>query len=197
MLGGSWGGAVAKLKIAYLPDLESIVFGLAVALLSGLLVLSGRPINNRRFNFYNYCNQILDLVVESNRKNRIFLGSVFMERALWVAVILIALYAWHYELSAGPMFFGIGALVLGVGLFSFYKSTQRSSACIATEKNNPLLDVDMNRGRKGVVVGILAVGSFLVIGAGAFRHPPMIDSQNLKSGTGGFSHIVETSLPLL
>ena len=47
-----------------------------------------------------------------------------------------------------------------------------------------------------MVVGILAVGSFLVIGAGAFRYPPMIDSQNLKSGTGGFSHIVETSLPL-
>jgi putative ABC transport system permease protein len=196
MLGGSWGGAVAKLKIAYLPDLESIVFGLAVALLSGLLVLCWSTYQQSKVQLLQLLQPDPGFGGRIKPKKSKYLGTVFMERALWVAVILIALYAWHYELPAGPMFFGIGALVLGVGLFSFYKSTQRSSACIASEKNNPLLDVDMNRGRKGVVVGILAVGSFLVIGAGAFRHPLMIDSQNLKSGTGGFSHIVETSLPL-
>jgi putative ABC transport system permease protein len=196
MLGGSWGGAVAKLNIAYLPDLESIVFGFAVSLLSGLLILCWA-------NYQQSKAQLVELLQpDYGPKARVkpqrspFSVTHFIEGGLWAGVIILALYAWCHDLPAGPMFFGIGALVLSVGLFSFYKSTKWSFASIAPEKKNPLLNIDTSRGRKVVVVGILAMGSFLVIGAGAFRQPPMIASQNLKSGTGGFSHIVETSLPL-
>ena len=91
MLGGSWGGAVAKLKIAYLPDLESIVFGLAVALLSGLLVLFWSTYQQSKVQLLQLLQPGPGFDGRIKPKKSNFLGSVFMERALWVAVILIAL----------------------------------------------------------------------------------------------------------
>ena len=46
------------------------------------------------------------------------------------------------------------------------------------------------------VVGMLAVGTFLVVGAGAFRQSPPEQSNDFQSATGGFSYIMKTSLPL-
>jgi putative ABC transport system permease protein len=196
MLGGSWGGAVSKLKIAYLPDLESIIFGLVISLLSGFLVLCWATYQQSKTQLLQLLQQESDLGARVKPQRSYFGGFVFIEVGLWAGVIILALFAWHQDLSAGPIFFGIGALVLSIGLFSFYQSMLSSSACIDSEKKTPLLNIDTSRGRKVVVAGILAMGSFLVIGAGAFRQSPMIDAENSKSGTGGFSHIVEMSLPL-
>ena len=46
------------------------------------------------------------------------------------------------------------------------------------------------------VVGMLSVGTFLVVGAGAFRQSPPEQSNDFQSATGGFSYIMKTSLPL-
>ena len=47
-----------------------------------------------------------------------------------------------------------------------------------------------------MVVGMLATGAFLVIGAGAFHQKPIEDPLLRESGTGGFSHLLSSSLPI-
>ena len=47
-----------------------------------------------------------------------------------------------------------------------------------------------------MVVGMLATGAFLVIGAGAFHQKPAQDPLLRESGTGGFSHLLSSSLPI-
>ena len=64
------------------------------------------------------------------------------------------------------------------------------------EEKNLLDNLDSRMGRKITGVGILAVGTFLIVGAGAFRKGQSENTLLKRSETGGFTHIVKTSLPL-
>ena len=86
------------------------------------------------------------------------------------------------------------SLVLTAGLGGFFRFHKKTKHNVGEPKF--LLQLDRRIGRKLIVVGILAVGSFLVIGAGAFRQKAAEDCSKLDSGAGGFSHILKTSLPL-
>ncbi len=198
MLGGSWGGAVAKLNLHYAPDIKSVIVGTAASLLGGMIVLiwvcnrqiNGQPVELLRagenFDLSNVTDRPVPYLVRSN----------LIEPVIWVGVFALAFCSLFYPLPSGPMFFGIGALVLTGGLTRFYRKLNRASGR-RTHKNNKLLrNLDKRSGRKAIVVGILSVGAFLVIGAGAFRQNQVKYSRDLKSGTGGFSHILKTSLPI-
>ena len=47
-----------------------------------------------------------------------------------------------------------------------------------------------------VTVGSMAAGAFLVVSTGAFRKSPETDSENFRSGTGGFSFWGESASPI-
>ena len=62
---------------------------------------------------------------------------------------------------------------------------------------------DLNRrnagrriGRSLVTVGVMAAGSFIVVSTGAFRKNAFVSCHEKASGTGGFSFLGETSLPI-
>ena len=52
------------------------------------------------------------------------------------------------------------------------------------------------KGRALVTVGSMAAGAFLVVSTGAFRKSPETNSENFRSGTGGFSFWGESASPI-
>jgi putative ABC transport system permease protein len=197
MLGKSWSGAVARIEIFYLPTSSSILLGLcAVTLISFItlvwisrkvfrkspieLMQSGQYLKHERLNERNHRRANL------NHKT---------EGILWASVLLIIAGIWKMQLPIGPGFFGIGGLVLVTGLLRYWRYS-RSLSWAKVDSFNLLRRLEARPARKITVVGMLAVGAFLVIGAGAFKQNSDEDILDKSSGTGGFSHMFKTSLPI-
>ncbi|MDA9119093.1 FtsX-like permease family protein [Opitutales bacterium] len=194
MLGGSWGGAVSNLQIIYAPTAQSIGIGALASFCMGLFTLAWVSRKQSRqapvalLNGREFMVPYSNFEIKKKEWGRWFLFSI------WTTAILLSIFGWLHQLPMGPTFFGVGALVLTAGLgeyFRFHRSTKHNVG-----EPKFLLQLDRRIGRKLTVVGILAVGSFLVIGAGAFRQKAAEDCSKLDSGTGGFSYILKTTLPL-
>ena len=91
--------------------------------------------------------------------------------------------------------FGLGGLVLVAGLLRYWRYNYSGSST-KVESFNLLQRLETPSARKITVVGMLAVGAFLVIGAGAFRQSTIEDIWDKRSGTGGYSHIFKTTIPI-
>ena len=194
MLGGSWGGAVSNLQIIYAPTALSIGIGALASFCMGLFTLvwvSRKQSRQAPVALLNGGEFIVPC--SSSEIKKPDWGRWFLV-AIWTTAILLSIFGWLNQLPMGPIFFGVGALVLAAGLGEFFRFHRNTKYNVDEPKF--LLQLDRRIGRKLTVVGILSVGSFLVIGAGAFRQKAAEDSSKLDSGTGGFSHILKTSLPL-
>ncbi|MDG1173259.1 MAG: ABC transporter permease, partial [Opitutales bacterium] len=194
MLEGSWGGAVSNLKIIYSPTAQSIGIGAFCSFFMGLFALAWVSRKQSRQAPVALLNggEFIESISYSEIKK--LDGGKWVSVAAWTTAILFCLLGWRNQLPMAPTFFGVGALVLTAGLVGFFRLHRKGRRKVHEDKL--LLQLDRRIGRKLTVVGILAVASFLVIGAGAFRQKAPVDSSKLDSGTGGFSHILKTSLPL-
>lgn len=198
MLNGAWGGAVSKLDIFYLPSMDSIITGTCasflVALVSLLWVLR-RQLKSRPIELIQ-AGEFLEKPSSPTKIKYRKWGWIGTEILVWTMLIGTVFYSWFFDLPAGPTFFGCGAMVLLGGMIRLFGNQAVAGPIDIRKKKDLLLHLDYRRGRKMTVVGMLAVGTFLVVGAGAFRQSPPEQSNDFQSATGGFSYIMKTSLPL-
>ena len=118
-----------------------------------------------------------------------------------VSIAAVSL-AWAIDFSgtgASMGFFGVGALLLTSGIL-FFRSRLATYAASVEDWRNA---TDLNRrnagrrvGRSMVTVGVMAAGSFLVVSTGAFRKGLPTSVHEVTSGTGGFSYLGESALPV-
>jgi putative ABC transport system permease protein len=119
--------------------------------------------------------------------------NLWVEGLLWICALVLFGYSICSDTFPGPSYFGIGALFLTAGIL---RMVRLSRARAPKNKDDLLGRLDFRSGRKIATSSLLAVGTFLVLGAGAFRQDLLNTSKIRISGTGGFSHIIHTSLPL-
>jgi putative ABC transport system permease protein len=120
--------------------------------------------------------------------------------ASFAAVALVAWAWWQGEPEPGA-FFGAGSLLLIAGLAGaawFFAALGRSEAARKlTITAMGLRSVTRRRKRSLASVALLACGTFLIIAVGANRLDANLNATKRSSGTGGFTLIGESTLPLL
>ncbi len=96
------------------------------------------------------------------------------------------------------VFFGAGSLLLLSGLFWFRAKLLFGAEAVHGTSLKAITRKNLGRraGRSLVTVGAMAVGSFLVVGTGAFRKEAPQSPESFKSGTGGFVFWGESAAPI-
>lgn len=192
MLGGAWGGAVSHLSILYAPTAKSVVLGGVLSFCIGLASLAWAG----RKQLKHTPNALLSGAewVEITDFEKPLRRAKKIEWAGWLIALGLLISFWFLDLPPGPIFFATGSMILTAGMARFFHVQNRKNFSSGSEII--LQCMQRKPGRKLMVVGMLATGAFLVIGAGAFHQKPAQDPLLRESGTGGFSHLLSSSLPI-
>jgi putative ABC transport system permease protein len=195
MLNDIWGAAVAQMTLMYSPSLESLVGGLLGSFLMGVITLTfvSRKQLKRAPAQLLQSGEFFRFPSQRRAKTIPFSINLWSEGFLWICTFVLLGYSIYSDTFPGPSYFGIGALCLAAGVL---RMVRRGRVHGPIKNDDLLVRLDFRSGRKIATAGLLAVGTFLVLGAGAFRQDPLNTSKIRISGTGGFSHIIHTSLPL-
>jgi putative ABC transport system permease protein len=200
LLGGHWSGAVSGASFQYDPAFASIINGGVVAAFICFLAMiwSTRKLLQRR------PQELLQAGIHHISSDT---RGMFRYRKRYQFVgILCLLFSLSLSLSVGltsslssMAFFGAGAFVLLGGLF--WLKGQFSGGATHQQgisKISELNQRNMGRraGRSLVTIGSMAAGTFLVVSTGAFRKTDSLSTENLKSGTGGFTYWGESATPI-
>jgi putative ABC transport system permease protein len=118
-----------------------------------------------------------------------------------LAILLLGFMLARADNTAPAAFFGVGALWLLAGL----ALSAAGIAALATSDTAAQLslagiavrNVTRRRKRSLAILALLACGSFLIASIGVFRLDAESDADQPSSGTGGFSLIGESSLPIV
>jgi putative ABC transport system permease protein len=121
----------------------------------------------------------------------------------WLCVGLAAgqlLYGFTLPVSQqAGLFFGAGFLLLFAGILLVRRYLRQRTGRSLTEQASlwslGQLYVNRSPSRSVATIGLLAAGCFLVVAVGAFRKGT-VDVSSKTSGTGGYSLIAETDVPL-
>jgi ABC-type antimicrobial peptide transport system permease subunit len=122
-----------------------------------------------------------------------------------IAAVVGALFLLAGALTSGHdkaegYFFGAGALLLLGGIAGcralLFRMERAATVQRLTVGSLGVRNTARRRGRSLTAIGLLACGSFLVIGVGANRHDPNQDARRRSSGTGGFALYGESTLPV-
>jgi len=200
LLSGQWSGAVTGAQFEYSPSPNSLVLGGIGALIMSLFAMiwaNRKQLKHEPAELLNKGEHIDDKSAPA-RTQRLMNSSIPAIFALIAAGCL----SWTIELSgsgASMGFFGVGALLLTSGIL-FFRSRLASYASSGEQWSSA---TDLNRrnagrrmGRSMVTVGVMAAGSFLVVSTGAFRKGLPTSIHERTSGTGGFSFLGESALPV-
>lgn len=135
--------------------------------------------------------------------------SVVARQPRWTRAIAVAsgagavvIVAWAVAAGgvAGPVFFGAGALLLIAGICAAALLLNRMARRASTETLSPgamgLRSSTRRRPRSVATVSLLAAGSFMIIAVAANRLDAEANAHKRSSGTGGFTLIGETALPV-
>ena len=200
LLSGEWGGAVTGAQFGYSPDTNSLIFGGLGALVMSLLAMAWASRKQLRLEPTELLSKgelAGDEGLSSGKRK--WLDSVIPATVASVAAGCLALMIDFSGPDASMGFFGVGALLLVGGILCF-RSRLASYASKGGRWRNAM---DLNRrnagrriGRSIVTVGVMAAGSFLVVSTGAFRKAPLTSLHEKDSGTGGFSYLGESALPV-
>ncbi len=137
-------------------------------------------------------------VFSARRKNRIRQFTLII---LILIMALIAFYQIHSNDRLQPnLFFAAGSVFLII----LFILTGYIFEKIDSGKQDQfglfrliLKNIVRNRRRSLIVIVLLGIGSFLVITTGANKKDLFSDASNKSSGTGGFTYIAESTLPVL
>ena len=188
---------MSQLDISYLPTNSSVLLGLsAIASISLItLIWITRKIFRKSPVELMQSGQSMKYAGSFTTNHRWANFNHKSEVIAWGSVVFLFAGLWKMQLPIGPSFFVIGGLVLFAGLLRYWRCSN-SASWSRVDSSNLLRRLESRPARKIAVVGILAVGAFLVIGAGAFRQNSDEYKLANKSGTGGFSDIFKMTLPI-
>jgi putative ABC transport system permease protein len=200
LLSGEWSGAVTSARFEYAPSVGSVAAGGIGALWVSLAAMAWA---NRK-QLKREPTELLNKGEHAEEKR--FSDSKRKWFDSWIPGVLALIgslsLAWTIDLSgsgASMGFFGVGSLLLASGIL-FFRSRLATFAygtaiwMSATDLNRR--NAGRRAGRSMVTVGVMAAGSFLVVSTGAFRKGPPSSVHEATSGTGGFSFLGESALPV-
>ena len=117
-----------------------------------------------------------------------------------LAVGMVAMAATSEGEKAAEYFFGAGALLLIAGIAAcrvlLSRLERQSAHAHLTVGALGIRNSTRRTARSLTAIGLLASGSFLVIGVFSFYHGPHHGEQKRSSGTGGFALYGEATLPV-
>ena len=136
------------------------------------------------------------------------LKSKVQSRGVWIALAsglaAVAIVAWALVSGRNTdpgAFFGAGALVLIAGLASasawLSRLAQQTKAAHLTLHGLAMRGCARRRKRSLATIALLACGSFLIVAIGVFRLDANRDATRRDSGTGGFTLIGESTMPVV
>jgi hypothetical protein len=140
-----------------------------------------------------------DSATTPGKRHKVFLVSV--GSVLAASALLIG--AWSGSLSQVAGFFGAGTLLLVASLgYLWTRLAIRSAHLLAGTGNWAVSrlgfrNVSYRPGRSLLCVALIAFATFIIVAVDAFRRDDRQASMDPKSGTGGFSLLAESLLPLI
>ena len=194
LLNDAWGEAVSEFPIFYAPSMHSLVIGTSSSFFIGFIALLWVSFKQRKTN-------PIELIQSGGFQHHVIpkpkshvLAGTWIEVLVWLVLICVAVFATVSQLPPAVSFFGIGALILAGGLLRLFRLYGNRLEIRRRKQANLLENLDYRPGRKITLVGILATGTFMVVGAGAFKQnkPVDVDTSNAESG-GFFSYFKNKS----
>ncbi|MCP4708127.1 MAG: FtsX-like permease family protein [Planctomycetes bacterium] len=120
---------------------------------------------------------------------------------LIASLLMLVLFDTQNDQQAMGVFFGAGFLLLTASLaFShsiLSKAVSGTENLLKSMGNFAIRNASRRRGRSLAVIALLACGSFLVFSVGAFKKDPLANVDQRNSGSGGFTLVGESTLPVL
>jgi len=119
--------------------------------------------------------------------------------SLLIVILLIGIGHFYGNKNEAATFFSAGSLLLISGIGFFYAWLGRNFKKAGDLPDLPYLgalNVGRRRGRSLATTGVLACGVFMVVAVNAFRHSSSTIEPNRQSGTGGFTLVGESTMPI-
>ena len=198
VLSGAWRGAVGGAGITFHIDVSSLVIGFA----SGLAVAMIAMRLSMRSQLRRPVRAMLSggAGVQSSQPHRARWAFLVAVLLFIGAAVLLTTTDFSDPKAAAGVFFGVGVLLLTGGLSIVFGAlaalSQRVSKGLTLWKL-AVLNTTRRRGRSLAVVALIASGVFLVIAVSGFYQSPPDDPTRPNSGTGGFTLIAESTLPIV
>ncbi|MEI6514950.1 MAG: FtsX-like permease family protein [bacterium] len=201
-LGHVWQGAVASTAIQFHAELATVIKGLAAGIAMALLALvvatwrqTARPARELLAQVDADLRAALDSTVPRNIKPGVLLPYL----GLAVAAVLVVLGVFKPLQSPAELFFAAGGLllvsVLGVIRLNFIRLAEgRGRLTLASLGRRNL---GRRRTRSLTIVGLLAIGCFMVFAVSSMQENIEKGATERSSGTGGFALFGESSIPVL
>ena len=199
-LGGVWSGATPGLELIY----QSTPLTLGIAWIAALGVSLLTIWQTVRKLFKVPARDLLVGGLQSTTACRLQNSSrrakLIAHGSYILAVVLIAAAAKTTDAQAlAGMFFGAGALIMTSGLAfasTVMKRSGQGQKIARSVWQIGTRNISRRPSRSVAVLGMMAGGIFIVMAVNAFRLGSDADSSRRDSGTGGFSLIGESSLPI-
>jgi ABC-type lipoprotein release transport system permease subunit len=195
-----WSGAIASAQVPFSVSLDACGIAGAAALAMSLLAVRwgiGRALRV----------EVRDLLADASAEENCEPGSRWVRVNFAVgigsaaaAVALLAMSGRVTGEAASGIFFGAGLLLM-ISLLCLARLLVQFLAGAGTQPaagpvRAGVLNVARQRGRSLLVMVLLATGSFLTVGTLSMKQDPAANLAQPGSGSGGFSQMVELSIPL-
>lgn len=136
--------------------------------------------------------------ISKSRRNWKWIGIGF-----FLAACLLSLYAFVTNKTSSPeLFFLIGSFYLVTGLIFFSVWLRLPHRKTITPKESAILfrmalrNSVRNPGRSLLSAALVCCACFVIVAVGANRAAPQSETSNVHSGTGGYSLVAESDVPL-
>ena len=199
-LSSVWRGGFGAVSFSFHATPAKLIGGI---LMSFLIALTAMGFTIRRQLRFSVRELLSDITASKNlvvRRAHSFRGAAFLSTlACLVGAVGLITYAGRFSSTPdATLFFLAGALLLatGIGLFHYWMARNRAASqrldLLTLGKRN----ATRRSGRSLASAGILASGIFIVIATTVFHKDAPENAIDRKSGTGGFSLIAESSVPV-
>ncbi len=198
-MSGAWQDAAAGINFVYHvnPATLAIAFFTTVVLALGTVWLASRAVTRVKPSQLIAGNSGGDTSGVKPLRNTISFPGMILFLLVGVALILIPKVPG--SMTEQGMFFGAGFCLTLAGVCAsavWMRRLEKPSAPLNTIDALGRQNTVRRKGRSLAVVGLMAAGVFMVTAVNSFRLQGERGAQRRDSGTGGFSHVGESTLPI-
>lgn len=199
LLGSMWQGSVGKTQIFFYFSTTTLIYGLIAGILISLItlfILLKRTLKPEIASLHS------DMAYRLPRPKSLLLIKILT--AIFITVLIsITVYAYNIGQTSQVfqmLFFLAGFITLITAGLLFYlflcfmeKPLLKGTPSIL---KTALKNCTRSKTSSLSVFITLSCGLFVIISVSAYRMSPLSDTGKRDTGTGGFSHIIETSIPV-
>ncbi|MFM8419756.1 MAG: FtsX-like permease family protein [Verrucomicrobiota bacterium] len=198
-LNHAWSDAIAGLGVRFEPGVGAVAGGAGAGAMVGLMALAWTLRGLARRPARELLNE-----GAGGASPQPMPGSTRALRVPWTSLLFasgVALIAWGFkadEAARPGLFFGAGALVMAASLAALRDAWGKPRRRVEGLSLGGLAWRSPGRrpGRSLATVTLLASATFLIVALAAFRLEARREAGRRSGGTGGFTHWVETALPV-